>query len=158
MSGAALVVARLTVDLVPGLTSREQRFGEALGIGAEELARRGLAGVIGLVLTQLAASDRALDRDEGVDPGSAGDRHAPELLRLVDVRVVAVEDAVAARTDLHVAEAPPLPQLDPMLVAEGLGKQLDPGLDPVALAAPYLMQALVDAPPGKEPLREVPAH
>jgi ubiquinone biosynthesis protein len=44
-----------------------------------------------------------------------------------------------------------------MLVAEGLGKQLDPELDPVALAAPYVMEALVHAPPGKAPIREIPA-
>jgi len=43
-----------------------------------------------------------------------------------------------------------------MLVAEGLGKQLDPALDLVALAFPYLVRALADAPPGKPPLRAPP--
>ncbi len=42
-----------------------------------------------------------------------------------------------------------------LLVAEGLGKQLDPTLDLVARAAPYLAQALSTAPPGRAPLREV---
>lgn len=42
-----------------------------------------------------------------------------------------------------------------MLVAEGLGKQLDPRIDMVELAVPYLMQAMVTAPPGKPPRRDV---
>ena len=44
-----------------------------------------------------------------------------------------------------------------MLVAEGLGKQLDPSVDMVALAVPYLMQAMTAAPEGKPPLRDVVA-
>jgi ubiquinone biosynthesis protein len=44
-----------------------------------------------------------------------------------------------------------------LLVAEGLGKQLDPELDMVPLAAPYLMQAMMIAPPGRLPAREPPA-
>lgn len=40
-----------------------------------------------------------------------------------------------------------------LLVAEGLGKQLDPTLDLVALSLPYLAQALSTAPPGRAPLR-----
>jgi len=43
-----------------------------------------------------------------------------------------------------------------LLVAEGLGKQLDPTLDMVQLAVPFLMRALATAPPGKPPLREPP--
>lgn len=43
-----------------------------------------------------------------------------------------------------------------LLVAEGLGKQLDPELDLVALAVPFLLQASMRAPPGRPPLREVP--
>jgi ubiquinone biosynthesis protein len=43
-----------------------------------------------------------------------------------------------------------------MLVAEGLGKQLDPELDLVQLAAPYLMKALANAPPALTPRREAP--
>lgn len=43
-----------------------------------------------------------------------------------------------------------------MLVAEGLGKQLDPELDLIQLAAPYLMKALAEAPPALTPRREAP--
>ena len=43
-----------------------------------------------------------------------------------------------------------------LLVAEGLGKQLDPELDMVPLAAPYLVQAMMIAPPGRTPAREPP--
>ncbi len=43
-----------------------------------------------------------------------------------------------------------------MLVAEGLGKQLDPDLDLITLAAPYLVEALANAPPPRPPLREPP--
>ncbi len=43
-----------------------------------------------------------------------------------------------------------------MLVAEGLGKQLDPKLDLIAHAAPFLMNAIANAPPPRPPRREVP--
>lgn len=43
-----------------------------------------------------------------------------------------------------------------MLVAEGLGKQLDPKLDLIAHAAPFLMNAIASAPPPRPPRREVP--
>lgn len=43
-----------------------------------------------------------------------------------------------------------------LLVAEGLGKQLDPDIDMVPLAIPYLMQALQTAPPGRKPNRVPP--
>ncbi len=43
-----------------------------------------------------------------------------------------------------------------MLVAEGLGKQLDPSIDMVALSKPFLFEALATAPPGKAKLREPP--
>ena len=43
-----------------------------------------------------------------------------------------------------------------MLVAEGLGKQLDPELDLIALATPYLSKALATAPPALTPRREPP--
>lgn len=43
-----------------------------------------------------------------------------------------------------------------MLVAEGLGKQLDPDLDLIAEATPHLMKAIATAPPPREPRREVP--
>ncbi len=43
-----------------------------------------------------------------------------------------------------------------MLVAEGLGKQLDPDIDLLPLAMPYLSRALLEAPPGRQPLRAAP--
>lgn len=43
-----------------------------------------------------------------------------------------------------------------LLVAEGLGKQLDPSIDLVPLAQPYLARAMLTAPEGRPPLREVP--
>jgi len=43
-----------------------------------------------------------------------------------------------------------------LLVAEGLGKQLDPDIDMVTLAVPYLMQAMQTAPPGRPPNRTPP--
>jgi len=45
-----------------------------------------------------------------------------------------------------------------MLVAEGLGKQLDPDIDIIEVATPILMEVIVTAPPGKDPLREVPGR
>ncbi len=43
-----------------------------------------------------------------------------------------------------------------LLVAEGLGKQLDPTLDVVQQAVPYLQRSLVEAPPGRPMRREPP--
>lgn len=43
-----------------------------------------------------------------------------------------------------------------MLVAEGLGKQLDPELDLIQHAAPYLMKAIATAPAARPPKRDVP--
>jgi ubiquinone biosynthesis protein len=43
-----------------------------------------------------------------------------------------------------------------VLVAEGLGKQLDPDLDLVQMAMPYLAQAAAAAPRGRPPLRDPP--
>ncbi len=43
-----------------------------------------------------------------------------------------------------------------VLVAEGLGKQLDPDIDLVQMAMPYLAEAAAKAPPGKAPNRDVP--
>lgn len=43
-----------------------------------------------------------------------------------------------------------------MLVAEGLGKQLDPRIDVVALAGPYLAEAMREAPEPRAPFRAVP--
>lgn len=44
-----------------------------------------------------------------------------------------------------------------MLVAEGLGKQLDPDLDLLEVATPYLMEAMTTAPEGRPMVRERPA-
>lgn len=43
-----------------------------------------------------------------------------------------------------------------VLVAEGLGKQLDPDIDIVQMALPYLGQCLANAPEGRPPRREPP--
>lgn len=43
-----------------------------------------------------------------------------------------------------------------MLVSEGLGKQLDPDIDMIALGQPYMVQALQNAPRGREPYRQPP--
>lgn len=43
-----------------------------------------------------------------------------------------------------------------LLVAEGLGKQLDPEVDLVLLAVPFLLQAQLMAPPGRPMLRQPP--
>lgn len=45
-----------------------------------------------------------------------------------------------------------------MLVAEGLGKQLDPSLDIVKLALPVLAQAMLRVQAGMQPRREVPVR
>jgi len=44
-----------------------------------------------------------------------------------------------------------------VLVAEGVGKQLDPDIDLVAMAMPYLAEAARNAPPSRPPRREAPA-
>ncbi len=57
-------------------------------------------------------------------------------------------------------------QIDPVftvahlaiLVAEGLGKQLDPTIDMMPLAGPYLAKAMLEAPPARPPLRKVPVE
>jgi ubiquinone biosynthesis protein len=43
-----------------------------------------------------------------------------------------------------------------VVVAEGIGKQLDPSLDIVTIAIPYLLTAMSVAPPAMKPLREPP--
>lgn len=43
-----------------------------------------------------------------------------------------------------------------ILVAEGLGKQLDPDIDLVPMAVPFLMRAMETAPPGRAPRRPLP--
>jgi ubiquinone biosynthesis protein len=43
-----------------------------------------------------------------------------------------------------------------LLVAEGLGKQLDPEIDMVGMAVPFLMSAMMSAPAARPPAREPP--
>jgi ubiquinone biosynthesis protein len=43
-----------------------------------------------------------------------------------------------------------------LIVAEGLGKQLDNSIDPVQMSVPYLLRTLAKAPKGKQPLRTIP--
>lgn len=43
-----------------------------------------------------------------------------------------------------------------LLVAEGLGKQLDPKIDLILLAVPFLLAAQLGAPPGRPPRRPTP--
>jgi predicted unusual protein kinase regulating ubiquinone biosynthesis (AarF/ABC1/UbiB family) len=45
-----------------------------------------------------------------------------------------------------------------LLVAEGLGKQLDPHVDLVLLAVPYLLAAQLTAGAGRAPNRPVPSR
>jgi ubiquinone biosynthesis protein len=78
--------------------------------------------------------------------------------RLADVEVGAVVSGMMNVLRQHRV------QIDPvftvvnvaLLVAEGLGKQLDPSVDLVMLAVPFLLAAQLSAPPGKPPLREIP--
>ena len=42
------------------------------------------------------------------------------------------------------------------ILAEGLGKQLDPDIDMLGIAAPYLMKAMVSSPPVRPPYRSPP--
>ena len=44
-----------------------------------------------------------------------------------------------------------------VLVAEGIGKQLDPDIDIVQTAIPYLVEAAAKAPEAMAPLREIPS-
>jgi predicted unusual protein kinase regulating ubiquinone biosynthesis (AarF/ABC1/UbiB family) len=44
-----------------------------------------------------------------------------------------------------------------MLVAEGLGKQLDASLDIIQLAGPYIMESFAGAPEGRMPRRKAPS-
>jgi ubiquinone biosynthesis protein len=78
--------------------------------------------------------------------------------RLGDVEIsVAVSGMMNVLRKHHV-------QIDPsftvvniaLLVAEGLGKQLDPSIDLVPLAQPYLARAMLTAPTPRPPLRAAP--
>ncbi|MCC6215718.1 MAG: AarF/ABC1/UbiB kinase family protein [Polyangiaceae bacterium] len=78
-------------------------------------------------------------------------------------RLGEVEISVAVTSMMNVLRRHRV-QIDPaftvvnlaLLVAEGLGKQLDPEIDLVPLAQPYLARAMLEAPPGRAPAREVP--
>lgn len=78
--------------------------------------------------------------------------------RLADVEVSAVVSGMMNVLRRHHV------QIDPvftvvnvaLLVAEGLGKQLDPSVDLVVLAVPFLLAAQLSAPPGRAPLRPIP--
>lgn len=43
-----------------------------------------------------------------------------------------------------------------LVVVEGLGKQLDPTMDMMAIALPYLLEGMAKAPPGRKPARRAP--
>lgn len=78
--------------------------------------------------------------------------------RLADVEVSAVVSGMMNVLRQHRV------QIDPvftvvnvaLLVAEGLGKQLDPSVDLVLLAVPFLLAAQLTAPPGRPPRRTIP--
>jgi ubiquinone biosynthesis protein len=79
--------------------------------------------------------------------------------RLADVEVGAVVSGMMNVLRKHRV------QIDPvftvvnvaLLVAEGLGKQLDPSVDLVLLAVPFLLAAQLSAPAGRPPRRAIPA-
>ncbi len=80
--------------------------------------------------------------------------------RLADVEVGAVVSGMMNVLRKHRV------QIDPvftvvnvaLLVAEGLGKQLDPSVDLVLLAIPFLLAAQLSAPPGRAPRRAIPTR
>jgi ubiquinone biosynthesis protein len=80
--------------------------------------------------------------------------------KLADVEVSAVVSGMMNVLRRHRV------QIDPvftvvnvaLLVAEGLGKQLDPSVDLIALAIPYLLAAQLSAPPGRPPRRATPGR
>src|SRR6185436_18766901 len=86
-----------------------------------------------------------------------------QLQTLLDKKLGEVEVGQAVSGMMNVLRRHKV-QVDPcltvvhiaLLVAEGLGKQLDPTIDLVALAVPFLMQAMQTAPPGRKPKREPP--
>jgi ubiquinone biosynthesis protein len=77
---------------------------------------------------------------------------------LGDVEVSAiVGGAMAVLRRHHVAIDPVYTVVNiAVLVAEGLGKQLDPSVDLVEMAFPHLVRAIAESPAGKAPLREIP--
>lgn len=80
--------------------------------------------------------------------------------RLGDVEVTAVVGGMMNVLRRHRVQVDPVftTVQVAVLVAEGLGKQLDPRIDLVTLAVPYLVGAQMAAPPGRLPRREVPTR
>ncbi|UJR78892.1 ABC1 kinase family protein [Sandaracinus amylolyticus] len=78
-------------------------------------------------------------------------------VRLGDIEVGAVVSGMMNVLRRHQVQIEPVFTVVnvSLLVAEGLGKQLDPQIDLVNLAVPYLLQAQLAAPPGRAPRREV---
>jgi ubiquinone biosynthesis protein len=85
------------------------------------------------------------------------------LARIYGARLAEVEVSVVVSGMMNVLRRHRV-QVDPvftvvnvaLLVAEGLGKQLDPHVDLVLLAVPYLLAAQLSAPEGRAPNRPVP--
>jgi ubiquinone biosynthesis protein len=90
---------------------------------------------------------------------------ATYLERLYGARLHEVEISVVVSGMMNVLRRHRV-QVDPvftvvnvaLLVAEGLGKQLDPHIDLVLLAVPYLLAAQLGAPEGRPPVRTVPSR
>lgn len=102
---------------------------------------------------------------------SVGDTRYPELERDVSTNLAKLAGKSLGEVEVGKAVSGMMNalrrhhvQVDPtftvvhisLLVAEGLGKQLDPEIDMVAMAVPFLMQAMISAPPARPPNREPP--
>lgn len=87
------------------------------------------------------------------------------LSKLWDVRLGDVEVGAVVSGMMNVLRRHQI-QIEPvftvvnvaLLVSEGLGKQLDPSIDLVNLAVPYLLAAQLTAPPGRPPARGIPGR
>jgi ubiquinone biosynthesis protein len=98
----------------------------------------------------------------GTDDYEAYERDVLEYLsKLWDVRLGDIEVGAVVSGMMNVLRRHRV-QIEPvftvvnvaLLVAEGLGKQLDPEIDLVTLAVPYLLAAQLGAPEGRPPRRE----
>jgi len=78
--------------------------------------------------------------------------------RLADVEISAVVSGMMNVLRQHRVQIDPVYTVVnvALLVAEGLGKQLDPSVDLVLLAVPFLLAAQLSAPPGRPPRRPIP--
>ena len=98
----------------------------------------------------------------GTDDYAAYEREVLEYLeklwgvRLGDIEVGAIVSGMMNVLRRHRIQIEPVFTVVnvALLVAEGLGKQLDPRIDLVNLAVPFLLQASLTAPPGRAPLRD----